>query len=162
MTTVEGWMGIEDDITVLERVPTFSVLGRDALRILAIGAENRAVPQGEVLFSVGDAADAGFIIQRGAFTLKEGPPDSEGEVATARGGTLLGEFALLTETTRPMSAVAAEPSTVLRIPRTLFLKMLEGYPEAAVRLRGFLAERTTRAASEIVRVGAEIKPKARR
>jgi hypothetical protein len=34
-------MGIEDDIAVLERVPTFSVLGRDALRILAFGAENR-------------------------------------------------------------------------------------------------------------------------
>jgi len=112
------------------------------------------VPAGEVLFARGDAADAGFIVQRGAIVLKEGPPESEGGVAVARGGTLLGEFALLTETVRPMSAVAAEPSTVLRIPRTLFLKMLEGYPDAAVRLRDFMAQRTTRATGEIAQIGA--------
>ena len=48
-------------------------------------------------------------------------------------GTLLGELALLTETVRPVTATANEPSTVLRIPRTLFLKMLEGYPDAAAQ-----------------------------
>ena len=54
-------------------------------------------------------------------------------------GTLLGELAMLTDTTRPVTATALEPSTVLRIPRTLFLKMLEGYPDAASRLRDMLA-----------------------
>jgi CRP-like cAMP-binding protein len=146
-------MGIEDDITVLERVPTFSVLGRDALRILAIGAENRSVPAGDVLFAAGDAADAGFIIQRGAVMLKEGPPESESAIGVARGGVLLGEFALLTETVRTMSAVASEPTTVLRIPRTLFLKMLEGYPEAAVRMRDFMANRTTRVTGDVAQIG---------
>lgn len=155
-------MGIEDDISVLERVPTFSVLGRDALRILAIGAENRAVPAGDVLFNVGDIADAGFIVQRGAFHLKDGPPEGGVPQAIARSGTLLGEFALLTETTRPMTAVAAEPSMVLRIPRTLFLKMLEGFPDAAVRLQSHMAARASRAAVDVAKVGATIDPAVRR
>lgn len=155
-------MGIEDDISVLERVPTFSVLGRDALRILAIGAENRALSTGEVLFAVGDVADAGFIIQAGSIQLKEGPPDGAGPTAVARPGTLLGEFALLTETTRPMTAIAVEPSKVLRVSRTLFLKMLEGFPDAAVRLSSHIASRATRTALDIADVGAAIDPKPRR
>jgi CRP-like cAMP-binding protein len=155
-------MGIEDDISVLERVPTFSVLGRDALRILAIGAENRALSTGEVLFSVGDVADAGFIIQLGSIQLKEGPADGAGPAAIARVGTLLGEFALLTETTRPMTAIAVEPSKVLRISRTLFLKMLEGFPDAAVRLRSYIAARASRTAADIVDVGTAINPNPQR
>ncbi len=43
-------MTIEDDIAFLERVPTLRLLGREALRVLAIGAENRYVHGGEVLF----------------------------------------------------------------------------------------------------------------
>ena len=56
-------------------------------------------------------------------------------------GALIGEFALLTETKRPVTAVAREPSSVVRIPRQLFLKTLEGYPDAAVRMRDALAAR---------------------
>ena len=50
-------MAIDDDITFLERVPTLSLLGRQALRILAIGAETRYIHSGEVLFKRGDEAD---------------------------------------------------------------------------------------------------------
>ena len=65
-------------------------------------------------------------------------------------GTLLGELALLTETTRPVTATAAEPSTVIRVPRSLFLKMLEGFPDAARRLRDYIATRTNQAARDMI------------
>jgi CRP-like cAMP-binding protein len=149
-------LGIEEDITVLERVPTFAVLGRDALRILAIGAENREISQGEVLFAAGDIADAGYLIQEGSFAITEGTPDSQRATMVASSGTLLGEFALIKETTRPVTAIAAEPARVLRIARTLFLKMLEGYPDAANRLRAHMAARTTRTADDIRKVGAAL------
>jgi CRP-like cAMP-binding protein len=141
-------MTIEDDIAFFERVPTLSMLGRPALRILAIGAESRYVHSGEVLFSVGDPADSGFVVQEGAFDLRTGHAESGSSIVVGR-GTLLGELALLTETTRPVTATAKEPSTVLRIPRTLFLKMLEGYPEAAKKLRDIIATRTDQSTREI-------------
>ena len=117
-------MGFDEDIAVLERVPTFAVLGRDALRILAIGAESRFVAKGEVLFAAGDVADGGYLVQEGLIALKDGPPESQDTGTLARPGTLIGEFALLKETVRPVTAVAAESSRVLRIARTLFVKML--------------------------------------
>jgi CRP-like cAMP-binding protein len=134
-------MAIEDDITFFERVPTLGMLGRAALRILAIGAESRYVHRGEVLFNAGDVADSGFVVQEGAFKLAAQEQDG-GRSVTVGPGTLLGELAMLTETTRPVTATALEPSTVLRIPRSLFLKMLDGYPDAATKLRDTLAHRS--------------------
>ena len=141
-------MTIEDDIAFFERVPTLNMLGRPALRILAIGAESRYVHSGEVLFSAGDPADSGFVVQEGAFNLTAQQSEGGDSIVVGR-GTLLGELALLTETVRPVTATAHEPSTVLRIPRTLFLKMLEGYPDAANRLRDIIAARTDESTREI-------------
>jgi CRP-like cAMP-binding protein len=144
-------MSIEDDIAFFERVPTLALLGRPALRILAIGAESRYVHGGEVLFKAGERADAGLVVQEGSFSLATSLSDGS-KTLTVGPGTLLGELAMLTDTTRPVTATALEPSTVLRIPRNLFLKMLEGYPEAAGRLREALASRTDQSARDIFNV----------
>ena len=154
-------MTIEDDIAFFERVPTLGQLGRDALRILAIGAESRYVHGGEVLFTVGDPADAGFVIQDGSFTLKTDNTDASGAEMTVTRGALLGELALLTETTRPVTAIAAEPSTVIRVPRSLFLKMLEGFPDAARRLRDHIAARTNQATKDMIDVRTTLDPRNR-
>src|ERR1700681_1484125 len=134
-------MTIEDDIAFFERVPTLGLLGREALRILAIGAESRYVHGGEVLFGMGDNADAGYVIQEGSFSLSSGHAQ-ETEPLVAGRAPLIGQLALLTEPRRPATATALEPSTVLRIPRSLFLKMLDGYPSAAEKLRDILATRS--------------------
>ena len=42
-------MTIEDDIAFLGRIPALAILGPDALRILAIGSENRYVHEGVAL-----------------------------------------------------------------------------------------------------------------
>jgi len=151
-------MTIEDDIAFLEQVPSFAILGRDALRIIAIGAENRYVHGGEVLFYVGEPADAGYVVQDGSFTLKSETTEAAAPELTVTRGALLGELALLTETTRHVTATAAEPSTVIRVPRSLFLKMLEGYPEAARRLRDHIAARTDQAARDMIGLRGTLDP----
>jgi CRP-like cAMP-binding protein len=67
---------------------------------------------------------------------------------------LLGELALFAKTVRPATAIAREPSAVIRISRSLFLKMLESYPDAAVKLRDQLAARATQHAKELGNVRA--------
>jgi CRP-like cAMP-binding protein len=146
-------VSIEDDIAFLERVPTLRLLGRTALRILAIGAESRYVHDGEALFHAGEVADSGYVIQEGSFDLRPSGPGPSGEIM-AGPGTLLGELALITETARPATAVAREPSTVIRISRSLFLKMLEGYPDAALTLREQIAARTEQSMAEMSNVRA--------
>ena len=142
-------MAIDDDIAFLERVPTLGLLGRPALRILAIGAETRHVHGGEVLFNAGDEAEGGFVVQAGRFQLSS---SEDGKDLTVGPCTLLGEVALFAETKRPATAKALEPATVLIIPRPLFIRMLDSFPDAARKLRETLAGRLDQATREIINV----------
>ena len=145
-------MSIEDDVVLLERVPTLRLLGADALRMLAIGSEQRTVARGDALFSQGDEADGGFVVQRGAFRIDDGA----GAETIAGPGTLIGELALVVAMKRPSSAVALEQSTVIRIARSLFQRVLESDPAAARRLRDEFATRTSQIASDILMAGAKL------
>jgi CRP-like cAMP-binding protein len=142
-------MTIEGDIALLHGVPTLALLGREPLRILAIGAENRYVHDGEVLFREGDIADGGYVVQEGSFHLVSERAGNAVRSTVVGPGTLLGEIALITETRRPLTATAQEPSSVIRIPRQLFLKMLDGYPDLAYRLREAMAARALEIAGEL-------------
>jgi len=147
-------MTIEDDIAIFQRIQILRRLGPPALRILAIGAESQSFEDGDVLFREGDPADGAYIVQRGSFLLLPRRP-GDGEVI-AGPGTLLGETALLAETIRPATATARESSTVMRISRAMFLKMLEGYPDAAQRMRDMIAARTDQWAREVENVRAAL------
>jgi CRP-like cAMP-binding protein len=142
-------MTIEDDIFFLERVPTFAQLGFSALQIIAIGSEARQLESGEVLFTAGDTAEGGYVVQEGSLKLALPNADPSDPGITAGPGVLLGELALITETKRPVTATALEPSTVMRITRSLFRKVLEGFPEAARLMRDQLTERANTATDEL-------------
>jgi CRP-like cAMP-binding protein len=143
-------VSIEDDIIHRARADA-AMLGRTALRILAIGAEAATCIRA-VLFNASDPTDCGYVIQEGSFRL-ESDSRSVGEVI-AGPGTLLGELALLAQTKRPATATAREPSTVIRISRSLFLKMLEGYPDAAQILREQIVARAQQSIDEVADVRA--------
>jgi CRP-like cAMP-binding protein len=145
-------MSIEDDVALLERVPTFRVLGRESLRMLAIGSEQRDVPRGDFLFRQGDDADSGFVVQRGAFRVDDGA----GAEMTVGPGALLGELALVHAMRRPSTATALEYSTAIRINRSLFQRVLESDPAAALRLRDEFIARTSQIASDILIAGGKL------
>src|SRR5579872_1319289 len=138
-------MSIEDDVALLERVPTLRVLGTASLRMLAIGSEQRNVARDGALFYAGEDADSGFIVQRGAFRVEDG-----GASVVVGPGALIGELALITAMRRPSTAVALEDSSVIRIARSLFQRVLESDPAAARRLRDEFANRTSQIASDIL------------
>jgi len=154
-------MTIENDIAILERVPIFSQLGFAALQIVAIGSESRQLEDGEVLFRAGESADAGYVIQEGALKLTRHDTRRGDPSVTLGPGVLVGELALLTETIRPATAVAAVPTTVIRISRSLFHKVLEGFPEAARMMRDHMAERANRTSEEVAAVRGTLDPSGR-
>jgi CRP-like cAMP-binding protein len=145
-------MSIDDDVALLERVPTLRLLGRESLRMLAIGSEQRTIYSGEYLFRQGEQADSGFVVQRGTFRIDDGA----GAQTTAGPGALIGELALVVAMQRPSSATAMENCTVIRIARSLFQRVLESDPAAARRLRDEFAVRTSQLASDILMAGAKL------
>ncbi len=108
--------------------------------------------RGDVLFNVDDEADAGFVVQRGAFRIEDGA----GAEIIAGPGALIGELALIAAMRRPSTATAIEHSSVIRIARSLFQRVLESDPAAARRLRDEFATRTSQIASDILMAGAKL------
>jgi CRP-like cAMP-binding protein len=148
-------MSIEDDITLLEGVPTLQILGEVGLRVLAIGGESRDYVRGAVMFSAGEPADGGFVVRRGSFKITTiGGARQE---VIARAGALIGELALVVPMPRPSSSIAAEPSSAIRISRSLFQRVLDSDPDAAVRLRDSFASRNSQIARDVGQVGNKLK-----
>ncbi|MGL4290612.1 MAG: cyclic nucleotide-binding domain-containing protein [Phreatobacter sp.] len=143
-------MALDDDIALLARVPLFASLGQEPLRLLAFSAETRFLHGGDILFREGQAADAGFVVVEGGFLLTSSSGIAERHVGP---GALLGEIALIVETLRPATATAREPSTAMRVPRSLFRRILTEFPQAARRVHGEFREKMRATTAELNRIG---------
>lgn len=138
-------MTLEQDIRRLAAVPLLAPLGTEALRLIAFSAETRVFRTGDVLFRRGEAADGGFVLLAGSIVV-DGPGPEESVVVGP--GALLGERALIVETRRSATATVREPTTLLRITRRLFYRVLGEFPGSAVAVRETFARDLARRLGE--------------
>jgi CRP-like cAMP-binding protein len=130
-------LALQDDVRNLASNPTLRAIEPEALRLIAFSAETQFLRVGDILFRRGEVSDGGYVVLMGAVALGA----DEKPVAIARAPALIGDSALITRTVRPCMALAIEPSTVLKIPRALFRRVLSEHPDSAARLRRTLAHR---------------------
>jgi CRP-like cAMP-binding protein len=126
-------MALDQEIARLRENQLLALFDEEALRLIAFSSETRLLRGGDVLFREGDASDGGYYVVSGTLNLVgAGGEEQHGP------GALIGEAALFAETERPATATAHGPSTVRRIPRHLMRRILEEYPDTAVRLRAHI------------------------
>ena len=136
-------MALDDFVRQLRQIELFQLLSPDALRLIAFSAENRILQPGDILFEEGEPADSGVIVLGGALILtKLGAP---GDKHRVEAGALVGEMALILETKRPATATAGEITGILRVPRSLFQRVLHEFPDCSLKLRDYIASRTREA-----------------
>lgn len=146
-------MNLEDEIDALRRLPFFAEFEPEALRLLALGAETRKLRAGDVLFRRGEDSDGGYVLTSGALALTTRDDGLPAEMIL-RPYALLGETAVVAATSRSATAIAREPSIVLKIARALFHRVLEEHPLTAARLRRRLARRLAEFSRELKFDGA--------
>lgn len=127
-------MGLEEVIGELARIPAFAVIEPEALRLIAFSAETRILRAGDVLFRRDEMSNDGFVVLAGSIAM-DASGDGAATARIVRPPGLIGDLALLTQTRRPATAIVREPSTVLRISRLLFRRVLQEFPDSAERLR---------------------------
>lgn len=145
-------MSLDSDIALLSQVPLFSELNPEQVRLLAFSALHRELRVDEVLFREGDEAQSGFVVASGELVLSHGEGRRKKVLATCEPGSLIGEVALLIPTKRPATATANRLSNVMEINRTLVTRMLNEYPQVALRMRAALSERLTATVAELGKV----------
>ena len=125
------------------RIPLFSELSTEQLRLLAFSAVRLELVGKQVLFREGREGAVGLMSWRPAASSCRVGEAPRKVVAICEAGSLIGEIALFIETKRPATATAASASQVLEIDRKLVTRMLNEYPHVALRLRATLSERLT-------------------
>ncbi|MFT0890958.1 cyclic nucleotide-binding domain-containing protein [Pseudochelatococcus sp. G4_1912] len=139
-------MALNDEVAFLSMTPVFKGFERDALRRLALSAQTRLLRAGEVLYRQGDPAEGGFVIMSGRIDIESA---LDGKKFLAGAGDLLGELSLIIETQWPSTAIVRDSASVMRISRSLMLRILAEFPASAVACRDVFARRLGRMSSEL-------------
>ncbi|WP_051630962.1 Crp/Fnr family transcriptional regulator [Afifella pfennigii] len=153
-------MSLGSDVALLKEAPFFAGFSEDHLRLIAFSAESRTLREGEVVVEAGRPLHSAYLVASGALRAlpgrpKEGKPDMAQAIALER-GALIGELALITEMRAHETVLAAEPSVVLQIRRSVFRRLFEEYPEIAEGLRQELTRALTETVEQIRRVGRRL------
>lgn len=127
-------LALDDDIRILSGVGIFADFTDEQLRLLAFGAEPARFAAGREIYREGGPADCAYVVVSGTVVLYR---EHEGEavaVSHIEAGGILSELALIAPTTRLTYAAAETDCQLIRLKRTLFRRILEEYPEAALEL----------------------------
>ena len=141
-------MALDNDIALLARQPLLSLMERDALRLVAFAAENRTLRAGDVLFRGGETSDGAVLIVSGAIALMSGD-DGQPADEILGPGALLGELALFSSTKRPMTAVAREPTQIMRLSRSVMRRVLAEFPDSAQAIADAVSDRLRQFVGEL-------------
>ncbi len=125
-------------VHALRRVPLFAQFSEATLRGLAERAELLVLPAGREVFQAGSASDELYLLETGTVqVLAQG-----GKLMDELGsGALFGELALLTQERRSATVRTATASTLIRIPRSALLSLLEVNDRLRERMWKTFAER---------------------
>lgn len=136
---------------ILRNVALFSELEKDELAIVADAARRIRFPRGSIVFHEGDSGDFLLLIVKGRVKVTLlGESGEETIVNLLEPPALLGEIALLDDSTRSATVVTLEPTEFLQITREPFLALLKKYPTIALKIMATLA-RGLRKATEHIR-----------
>jgi CRP-like cAMP-binding protein len=145
-------MSLDRDIAMLSRIPLFTELTTEQLRLLAFSAVRLELSPGQVLFRENAVAQSGYVVAFGGIELSVGDGTDKRILTTCEAGSLIGEMALFIETVRPATATAIVSSEVLEVDRKLVKRMLNEYPHVALRLRATLADRLQATVAELTKI----------
>ena len=127
-------MALDDDISILSAVKLFEGFTQEQLRLLAFGAEATHLQADRKLYREDDEADSAYIVVKGRIVLYREQDGDRIPIGTAGPGTMLSELALISDSRRLTSASAETDSEVIRLSRKMFRRILEEYPDVAVKL----------------------------
>ena len=146
-------MSLDADIQLLSAVPLFSDFKKEHLRLLAFGAERRKLDAGTKLYLADSYSDGGYVIAMGQVDLF----DRNNRLISSHGmGELVGELALISEVDYSATAIAAHTCQLMKIPRPLFRRMLEEYPELAEQLQKRIASSLQKFVDQLDRVREDL------
>lgn len=145
-------MAINDDIVLLKEFDFFDKMTTEQLRLLIFGAERRTFTAGKAIFREGEPADCAFVIHSGIVSLYRQKNDDIYPIDIINKPALLNELALISEITCSATALAQSDCIVLQISRTIFLRLIDEFPEITQYIYDYVNQRIRKLANDVKRL----------
>ncbi len=123
----------------------FDRLDAEARRALEDELEWFSVPGGQVLYEAGDEADGIYLVLTGCLGIVRGQSGQGELVAQVHAGETVGDVALLTHGPQPATVIALRDSSLVRLDRAAFDKLVRTHPSVLLPLSLQVVERLERA-----------------
>lgn len=133
-----------DMVSLLRSVPLFAGLDPARLKLLAFSSAYLTLAGGEVLFYVGEAADAVYIIEEGEAEILVGAGRDEVRVGTLGRYWLLGELAVFRNQPRSATIRALGELRVVKIDADIFLRIVSENPQVSLNIMRILSDKLAR------------------
>ena len=115
-------------------LPFFELFGDDERDELASIGQVLELPRGAWAFVAGRAAEACYLVLRGALEIFTRDAEKERRVAISGPGELVGFMALINSAPRANNARAREATCLLELPRAAFMEIYQGASASTVAL----------------------------
>src|SRR5437899_1747303 len=122
---------MDDVLAAASRSALFQGLTTVELQDVAALARRIESEPGERIFAEGDVPDAMYLVAGGSVRIVREIEPVENVLGTIGAGEAFGEMGLLLDLPRNATAVADEPTVLLRIDRASFLELLESQDRVA-------------------------------
>jgi len=147
-------MMLETNIELLGCVPIFQGLTQDQLSAIANKGRKTYVSEGATIVRAGDKGDTAYLILTGLAITD--PQDGSGLIAdTLDPGTLVGELAMLVETTHTLTVKAKARVRALALERADLYQVMEADPSIAHHFAEKLVDRLIMLGSELRQVDTQ-------
>ncbi len=141
-TVGEGMLAGMDRTALLGSVPLFEGLSIDDLDVLAKRVIERRWRAGEMIFNLGDPAEAMYLVADGHVNIHLPGEDSRRiSLKDIARGEYFGELSLFDDKPRSASALATTDVVLLELDRTGLVNYLDGRPQAAMAILQMMATR---------------------
>ncbi len=142
-------MQLDDTAHILSSAEFFSICNIEQRRMLAFASEWIKLDAGETLFRAGQVSPGAYVLISGELrSVQEGALDKDAVIIN-RPGTVIGELALITEHPRRASVVCNRDAQLLMVPRSAFSKIMEQFPEIAIKAQQKVRQEMARYVSSI-------------
>jgi len=146
-------MALESNAELLGRVPIFEGLTDEQLSLIAAKGKKTFFAEGGAILKAGDRGDTAYLILTG-LAMTEPDEGSGLQAEMLEPGTLVGELAMLIESTHTLTVKAKVRVRALAIPRADLYELMESDPSIAHHFSQRLLDRLIMLAGDLRQVDA--------
>ena len=149
-------MSLEQEVELIRQFPIFAKIQPAMQKLLCFSSERLAFDPGQVMFNIGETADAAYIIIDGNAEVSVPTPGGPIVINSIGKNEIVGEIAIFGDVPRTATVKATTRLETLKISKELFVKVIRENPDAAIELIRILAARLTNTTSQLSRTRSGI------